>query len=191
VILTIPNLISFLRMLLVPLFVWLAVARDDYAAAALLLGLIGGTDWIDGYLARRLRQVSEIGKMLDPLADRLAVAAAVVVGWVTGVLPWPVAALLVGREALVTLGALVLAAGGRRIAVRRMGKVATFGLYFAIPSFYMYAGTEIAFWNGAAWVLVVPSLILYYIVAGHYLGDMWRALRPVSSPAEADSGDPG
>lgn len=188
---TIPNLVSFLRILLVPLFVWLAVARDDFTAAALLLGLIGGTDWIDGYLARRLRQVSEIGKVLDPLADRLAVAAAVVVGWVTGVLPWPVAALLVGRESVVALGALALAGRGMRIEVRRMGKVATFGLYFAIPFFYMYAGTGVAFWNWGAWVMVVPSLILYYIVAGRYLGDMWLALRPVSSPAEADSGDPG
>lgn len=186
---TIPNLISFARILLVPFFVWLAVGRDDHTAAALLLGFIGATDWVDGYLARRLRQVSSVGKMLDPIADRLAVAAAVIVGWITGALPWVVAALLVVRETVVGLGALALAIRSRtQIPVRPMGKVATFGLYFAIPSFYMYEGTRAAFWGTAGWILVVPSLILYYVVAVQYLGDMRRASRPVSSGPEADPG---
>ena len=191
-ILTVPNLISFARILLVPLFVWLVVAREDFTAAALLLGLIGATDWVDGYLARRLRQVSELGKALDPIADRLAVAAAVIVGWATGALPWVVAALLVVRESIVAIGALVLALRtGRRVAVRQMGKVATFGLYFAIPSFYLAEGTGAAFWEASAWVLVVPSLILYVLVAGRYLDDIRHALRPVSSAADIDPGDPG
>ena len=70
---TIPNGISFGRLLLVPWFVWLVFVPEDYTAAGLLLGFIGGTDWIDGYLARRLNQVSKVGEFLDPLADRLAV----------------------------------------------------------------------------------------------------------------------
>ena len=80
-ILTLPNLISVVRLALIPLL-WWWMATDHVAAAGWLLGVIGSTDWIDGYLARRLNQVSEVGKFLDPLADRLAVAAAVVGGLV-------------------------------------------------------------------------------------------------------------
>jgi cardiolipin synthase len=97
-ILTIPNLISAVRVGLVPLFLWLLFGADAPTAAGLMLGVIGGTDWIDGYLARRLQQVSELGKILDPIADRLAITAAVIGGWVAGVLPWPVALALVLRE---------------------------------------------------------------------------------------------
>jgi cardiolipin synthase len=192
VIFTIPNLISFARILLVPLFVWLVIARDGFSEAAILLGFIGATDWIDGYLARRLGQVSEVGKALDPIADRLAVAAAVIVGWVTGALPWSVAALLVVRESVVGIGALVLAARtGRRLVVRRTGKIATFGLYFALPSFFLAEGTGATVWSVVAWVIVVPSLLLYYVVAARYLADMRAALRPVSSDTRPDTGDPG
>ena len=75
--LTIPNAISVVRLLLIPLFVWL-VTIEEIGWAGVLLGVIGGTDWIDGYLARKLDQVSEVGKFLDPLADRIAVAVAVI-----------------------------------------------------------------------------------------------------------------
>ena len=71
---TLPNAISVIRIGMVPVFVWLLLGSDSPAAAGWLLAVIGGTDWIDGFLARRLDQVSEIGKFLDPAADRLAVA---------------------------------------------------------------------------------------------------------------------
>lgn len=177
-ILTVPNAVTFVRVLLVPVFVWLALGQDDHTSAALLLGFIGATDWVDGYLARRLDQVSAVGKVLDPLADRLAVVAAVVVGWVSGALPWIIAGLLVVREAVVAGGALVLAIRRRgRLDVRRMGKVATFGLYFAIPAFYMYEGTGLDPWAWFAWVVAIPSLVLYYVVAGQYAGDVRRAMQ--------------
>jgi len=86
-ILTIPNVISAVRVAMVPLFLWLLFGADAPLPAGLLLGGIGATDWVDGFLARRLGQVSELGKLLDPLADRLAITAAVIGGWVAGVLP--------------------------------------------------------------------------------------------------------
>jgi cardiolipin synthase len=178
VIFTLPNAVSFVRVLLVPVFVWLVLGRDEYTGASLLLGFIGATDWVDGYLARRLDQVSAVGKVLDPLADRLAVAAAVIVGWISGALPWLIAALLIAREAVVAIGALLVAIAGRgRLDVRRLGKVATFGLYFAIPAFYMYAGTGADPWAWFAWIVVIPSLVLYYVVAVQYAGDARRALQ--------------
>jgi cardiolipin synthase len=188
-VLTIPNLISLIRILAVPVFLWMLFGLDEPGWAGFLLGWIGATDWIDGFLARRLGQVSEIGKFLDPLADRLAIVAAVIGGWVAGVLPWPFALALVVREALIAGGALVLAARtGARLEVRQTGKAATMGLFLAIPSFFIYAGTDQAIWAWLAWGLGIPSLILYYAVGVLYFGDIRRLASddppapPVSSP---------
>jgi len=181
-VLTIPNLISTLRVAMVPVFLWLLFGPDRPVAAGVLLGCIGATDWIDGFLARRLGQVSELGKVLDPIADRLAITAAVIGGWVAGVLPWPVALALVVREALVALGAAVAAWRWQvRVEVRFLGKAATFGLYSAIGSFYVHAGFDHPFFFWWAWVVVIPGLVLYYLVAGQYFVDVMRARRQPSS----------
>lgn len=175
---TIPNLISTIRIGMVPVFVWLLIGRDDPTSAGWLLAAIGATDWIDGFLARKLGQVSEIGKFLDPAADRLAVAAAVVGGWISGDLPWQISLAIIVREAVIAVGASVVAIVSRaKIDVRYMGKVATLGLYTAIPFFLVGGGTDTTWLEWAAWVVVIPSLILYYIVAFQYTGDIRRALR--------------
>jgi len=183
-ILTIPNVISAVRVAMVPLFLWLLFGADAPLPAGLLLGAIGATDWVDGFLARRLGQVSELGKLLDPLADRLAITAAVIGGWVAGVLPWPVSLALVVREILIGIGALVAWRWGLRVEVRFIGKVATFGLYSAIASFYVYAGFDHPFFLWWAWGVAVPGLILYYLVGGQYFLEVLRMRRetaPVSS----------
>ena len=183
-ILTIPNVISAVRVAMVPLFLWLLFGADAPLPAGLLLGAIGATDWVDGFLARRLGQVSELGKLLDPLADRLAITAAVIGGWVAGVLPWPVSLALVVREILIGIGALVAWRWGLRVEVRFIGKVATFGLYSAIASFYVYAGFDHPFFLWWAWGVAVPGLILYYLVGGQYFLEvlqMRRETAPVSS----------
>lgn len=176
--LTIPNLVSFIRLLMIPLFLWLLLAQDQPAAAGWLLLGIGGTDWVDGYLARRLNQVSEVGKFLDPLADRTAVATAVIAGWATGVLnPW-FAGLLVFREALIGLGALLLAWRARsKLAVRYLGKLATFLLYGSIPAFYVAAGDFLPdLWGPVAWITGISGLVLYYWVGFQYTLDIKEAL---------------
>ncbi|MFH1330338.1 MAG: CDP-alcohol phosphatidyltransferase family protein [Actinomycetota bacterium] len=177
-VLTIPNLVSAVRLALVPVFLWLLFGADDPLAAGLLLGGIGATDWVDGYLARRLNQVSELGKLLDPIADRFAITAAVIGGWVAGVLPWPVAAALAGRESIIAVGAVVAAWRWQaRVEVRYLGKVATFGLYSAIGSFYVYAGFDHPFFLWWAWAVVIPSLVLYYVVGAQYIADVTAARR--------------
>ena len=100
---TIPNAVSLVRLLLIPLFIWL-VLIEQTAWAGVLLGFIGATDWVDGYLARRLDQVSEVGKMLDPIADRLAVAVAVILGLLVGVLPAWFAWAIIIREVVIGIG---------------------------------------------------------------------------------------
>jgi cardiolipin synthase len=172
-ILTIPNLVSFIRLLGIPVFWWLLVGKDDVAAAAWLVFAIGWTDWIDGYLARRLNQVSELGKVLDPIADRLLIASAVIGGLIAGVLPTWFGWGLIAREILVGIVALILALrGGGTIEVRYLGKLATFLLYGVVPSFYLAAAGFLDWLlRPAALIVGAFSLALYWYVALLYVGD--------------------
>jgi cardiolipin synthase len=188
-VLTIPNLVSSARLAAIPYFWWVTLARNDIPQAAVLIFVIGGTDWVDGYLARRLDQVSEFGKLLDPLADRLMIFSALLAGLIAGVLPAVIAVPLLVREALVAVGAAVLARmGGGRLDVRYMGKVATFLVYGAIPSFYFEAaGVAPNVFGPGGWIAGSIGLILYYWVGFEYIGDIRSAAggdRPgsVSSP---------
>lgn len=171
---TIPNLVSFSRLAAVPYFWWVTLVVEDIPQAALLIFVIGSTDWIDGYLARRLDQITELGKFLDPLADRLMIASALVAGLIAGVVPTVIGVPLLVREALVAAGAAYLAArGGGKLAVRDLGKTATFLLYGAIPAFYLTAA-DVApdFFGPPAWIAGSIGLLLYYVVAGHYARDI-------------------
>ncbi|MEN8233993.1 MAG: CDP-alcohol phosphatidyltransferase family protein [Actinomycetota bacterium] len=174
--LTIPNIVSGIRILLIPVFVWL-VLIDETAWAGALLGFIGATDWIDGYLARKLDQVTEIGKMLDPVADRLAVAVAVVLGLVVGVLPVWLAWGIIVREILIGIGAIYgLAKGVRRLDVRWLGKTATLLLYFGITAFYIAHGLDSSVLWWVALGFGLPGLVLYYVVGVDYMRDMRKAI---------------
>ncbi|HSL26933.1 MAG TPA: CDP-alcohol phosphatidyltransferase family protein [Acidimicrobiia bacterium] len=188
VIFTLPNLVSGLRLLAVPYFWYVLIAQERVGLAAALIFVIGSTDWIDGYLARRLNQTSELGKFLDPLADRLMIASALVGGLIASVLPavigWP----LLVREVLVGIGTLALAGrGGGRLEVRWLGKTATFALYGAIPSFYLAeAGIVPWLFGPPAWICGVIGLLMYWWVAVQYAGDIVTRLRSVKSPSQPD-----
>jgi cardiolipin synthase len=178
-ILTIPNLITLVRLSCLPLFVWLLLGREDQAAAAALLGVLGATDWVDGYVARRFHQVSTLGKILDPVADRLLFFTAIVAIIIAGDAPlWVCIAVLV-RETVVAGATLALAAmGARRIDVTWFGKAGTFALMFAFPLFL--AGSSDLSWNGlatfAAWCFAIPGLVFSYWSAVLYVPLAARAL---------------
>jgi cardiolipin synthase len=176
--LTVPNLISVARLAALPIFIWLLVFRGDTLGAALLLAAIGASDWLDGVLARRLGQVTELGKFLDPLADRAAIAAALFGGWVAGVVPPWLAASLAVREGLVALASLWLAI--RRIPqleVRYLGKLATAFLYVAFPVFYLAAaGLAPSALRAIGWASGLAGAVLYYLVLVQYTGDVRRRL---------------
>ncbi len=175
---TVPNLVSGLRIAAIPLFLWLLLGRDEPGWAAVLLGVIAWTDYLDGWLARRLGQVSEIGKFLDPLADRLVVAASVIGGLVAGVVPgwlgWP----LVVREAAIGAATLYLLLKLKvKVAVRQLGKSATALVFVSIPFYYLSHTTvlpSLGWWVGT--VTGIAGLALYLVVSWQYLGDMRRAL---------------
>ncbi|MGH8873427.1 MAG: CDP-alcohol phosphatidyltransferase family protein [Acidimicrobiia bacterium] len=187
-ILTVPNLVSFVRLLAIPVFWWVLLGKEDVALAAWLVFVVGWTDWVDGYLARRLSQVSEVGKILDPVADRLMIASALFGGLIVGVVPPWFGWGLIAREVLVGIVALNLAArGGGTIEVRFMGKAATFALYGAIPAFYL-AAAGLVEWlmRPVAWVLGVIGLVLYWYVAVLYVGDSRVRLAALESSADAE-----
>lgn len=173
----VPNSVSLVRLALIPVFVWMVV-DENYGWAGVLLAFIGATDWIDGYLARRLNQVTELGKLLDPVADRLAVFIAVVAGLWSGVIPAVFAWALLIREGLISLGALYGWLNGvTKLDVRYIGKVATFAVYAAVAGFYLGEGFDVPLVTTAALIIGIPGLILYYVVAVLYVGDMRRAIR--------------
>jgi cardiolipin synthase len=183
-ILTIPNLISFARLLGIPFFWWVLLGKDDIALAGWLVLIIGLTDWVDGYLARRLNQVSALGKALDPVADRLLIASAIIGGLIVGALPVVFGVLLIVREIFVAGMAIYLTSrGGGQIEVRYLGKVATFLLYGSIPAFYQAAaGVAETFMLTVAWGMGGVGLALYWYVAVLYVGDTRRRLAALESP---------
>lgn len=180
---TVPNLVSFVRLAAVPYFWWVLLAQERVVWAAALIFIIGATDWVDGYLARRLDQVTEFGKLLDPVADRLMIASAVIGGMIAGVIPGLMGWLLIARELLVGVGIAMLAGRGLgQLDVRPLGKSATFVLYGAIPSFYFVAA-DVAPWlfGPPAWLGGVVGTALYWWVAGEYALDIRDRLRSVES----------
>ena len=161
--LTIPNALSVGRLLCVPVFLWLLFARDNRYAAAGLLAVLAATDFVDGYVARHFDQVSNLGKALDPTADRILLGVGIVAIMVDGSAPIWVGVLALAREGLVAIAAVVLLVlGARRIDVQLVGKAGTFLLLVAFPLFLTSHST--AGWRDLArvlaWGAAVPGLIL-------------------------------
>jgi cardiolipin synthase (CMP-forming) len=177
---TVPNVITLMRLLCIPLFVWLLFGAHRQTAAAILLALLGATDWVDGFVARRYGQVSTFGKVLDPTADRILVGTAVISIMIYGAVPLWFGIATIAREVLVSAMVLLLAAmGAARIDVLWVGKAGTFGLMFAYPTFLLGDGT--AGWQEPirviAWVTGLVGLALAWWAAGSYVAPARRALR--------------
>lgn len=189
-VLTAPNVITLVRLACIPLFLWLLFGLGSRAWAAGLLGVLGATDWVDGFVARRYGQVSELGKVLDPVADRLLLLVGVTAILIDGSAPlWFGVAVLV-REVLVAAATLVLAAlGARRIDVTWWGKAGTFGLLFAFP-FFLASESTVApeMFRVLAWGCGIPGLILSYVALIRYVPLGVRALREGREARATDGG---
>ncbi|MCP3857119.1 MAG: CDP-alcohol phosphatidyltransferase family protein [Actinomycetia bacterium] len=177
---TIPNIISFVRLACIPLFVWLLFGREHRAAAAWLLAALGATDWVDGWIARRFDQVSELGKVLDPTADRMMFVVAIPAIAIDGGAPGWFATLTVAREVVVGVAAIALAGlGVRRIDVTWWGKTGTFLLMFAFPMFLGSVSTlsyaPALRWG--AWLFGLPGLAISWYAAGGYVPIALQAMR--------------
>jgi cardiolipin synthase len=184
-ILTVPNLITTVRLLCLPLFLYLLFGRDAYAWAGLTLGALGATDWVDGYVARRFHQTSTFGKMYDPTVDRLMLVAAIISCMVAiDDVGFRVYASIVTVREVVVGGfvATITLLGAKRMDVTWWGKVATFANMCAFP-WFLFAhepswsdGVRTA-WEVAAWGAAIPGVVFSLLAAGQYFRVGPAALR--------------
>ena len=178
-VLTVPNILSFARIATIPFLVWAVVHHGTERVGLLAFAIVASTDWVDGYIARRTASVSDLGKLLDPVADRLLVVSLLVALVVRHAFPvW--AALLIGVRdvALLVVGAVVLARRRVRIDVRPIGKAATAALMLGVP---LVAWGNLRLWlAGAArpvgWAAFGIGIALSYTAAAMYAADLRRAL---------------
>lgn len=183
---TIPNAISLARIALIGVFGVLLVTEQD-AWAIVVLALAGVSDFLDGYLARRWNQVTQVGRILDPAADRLLTVVVVVGLAVRGIIPWWLLVILMARDLLVAIALLVGRSRGIHPPhVTFVGKVATATLYLALPLAFLAYDR----WDGvhlAAMVLACVASVLYWVSGLGYV----RVIRAQIAAQTEQSGDDG
>ena len=183
---TLANVISVVRLMSIPVFLVLVI-NDQLLAAFILLLAAVLTDFVDGMIARAMNQITRLGQFLDPFADRLFIAIQDVVPW------WFVAAVML-RDALLGVGGLVMSRyGAATLPVKWWGKVATFGMLFVLPLFFLGAVFEPigAATNTVAWVLAVAVVVLYWVVGFSYLFDAIAVARKAKRQGSESSGSVG
>ncbi|HYN75893.1 MAG TPA: CDP-alcohol phosphatidyltransferase family protein [Candidatus Limnocylindria bacterium] len=173
-VLTIPNLLSLLRLLGVPVFLWLVLVPEADGWAVVVLFLSGLSDYFDGMLARRWNQISRVGQLLDPIADRLYVVSALVAFGIREIVPWWLVVLILARD-------LVLAAtlptlkrlGYTGLPVHFLGKAATANLLAAFPWLLLGTGdSTFAAWAHAfGWAFLIWGTALYWWAG---IGYLWQ-----------------
>ena len=169
---TLPNALSVLRLLGVPLFLWLLLGPQADGWAVVVLMVAGATDWADGKLARALGQSSRLGALLDPAADRLYIVATLIAFVLRDVVPLWLVAVLVGRELVLGLALLVLRVHGYPpLQVHYLGKAATFILLYAFPLLLLADGDGpvAAVTAPLAWALTVWGSALYVLAGVFYV----------------------
>jgi cardiolipin synthase len=179
-VLTVPNLVSFARLLGVPLFLYLFLVAHCDGVAVAVLALGGTTDWVDGYLARRLRQVSRLGELLDPFADRLYILATLVAFTIGGVVSWLFTGALLLRE-VVLIGCLAVVRryGYGPLPVHYVGKTATFILLAGFPTLLLAKASPAAapVAGPIGWALAWWGLTLYWAAGVMYVIQTVRLVR--------------
>ena len=182
-VLTVPNLLSLARMAVLPL-IYLDLVQGRLARALVLLGIFASTDWLDGYIARRLDQMTRVGQLLDPISDRMLFVVVGVGFVVADLLPLAALLLVLIRDVVVMgIGAVLLGTGQRPPPVSRVGKTATFGLMVAFPLFLFAAvlgdgaRDPHPVVQGLAWLTFVVHVALYYVAAVGYARVVTRQRR--------------
>jgi cardiolipin synthase len=193
---TIPNGLSVLRLLGVPVFLWLVLgpqtATADAWAVALLI-VAGLSDWLDGKIARAWHQESRLGQVLDPAADRLYIGAMLITLAIRGIIPWWLVGVLVGRELVLGVALLWLRAHGwEPLQVSFVGKAATLCLLYAFPLLLLgtYGGTAAEVAKVAGWAFGLWGTALYWWAAGLYLAQTRQLTRGRPGGNQTGSGRP-
>jgi CDP-diacylglycerol--glycerol-3-phosphate 3-phosphatidyltransferase len=190
---TVPNALSVLRLLGVPLFLWLLLGPEADGWAVAVLALSGVTDWADGKLARLLDQSSRLGALLDPAADRLYIVATLIALALRDIVPLWLVALLVGREVVLGIALLVLRHYGYPpLQVHYLGKAATFLLLYAFPCLLLAdtSSAVAAVAEPIAWALTIWGTVLYVLAGIFYLVQVAGIVR-AERAGRAVAGDAG
>ena len=177
---TIPNALSALRLLGVPVFFWLIVGPENDGLALIILIISSFTDWLDGFLARKLNQFSRLGELLDPLADRLYVVAALAALYIRDLLPiWVVVALIL-RDVLMSLLLIYLKRFGiTGIPVHFVGKAATMNLLYALPLVLLgtYSGLVGQLAHVFGWAFLIWGITMYWYAGLLYYRQVFEMRR--------------
>jgi cardiolipin synthase (CMP-forming) len=154
---TVPNLLTVLRFMGVPLFIWLVLWQKEYAVATLVLVIMGGTDWVDGYIARRFNQTSRLGRIMDPVADRLALIAVAVTLVIARIVEWWYLTALMVPDAILLTVSLFYFRSHPDLPVSRIGKIRTALLLVGTPLLVLAR-------------LPIPLADVYVVLAWIFLG---------------------
>ena len=178
-IVTIPNVLSIARLVLIPVFLWLlGTAQYGWALAVVIVSSL--TDFVDGYIARRFNQVSRIGQLLDPAVDRLFIFSTLIgLAW-QQLLPWWLVIVIVLRDvALAVLGIVLANNGYGPLPVHHLGKVATFALLFALPTLVLSAAVPVLapVSDPVGWALALWGAFLYWWAGAIYLIETIRLVQ--------------
>ena len=188
---TVPNILSFIRLALVPVFLVLVIMGYDLPALIVLV-VSSITDFLDGVLARRLNQVSRLGQLLDPAADRLFIFATLIGLAVRGIVPWWLVTIIVGRDVLLLVLGITLANFGYGpLPVHHLGKIATFCLFYALPILMIgQAFPATAFISGpVGWAFALWGAFLYWWAGVIYIMETFRVVKipRVAERSESDT----
>jgi cardiolipin synthase len=184
---TVPNALTVLRFMGVPLFIWLVLAQKQYGFAVLVLAVMAGTDWVDGYVARRFDQASKLGRVMDPIADRLALIAVAVTLVIAGVVHWVYLAALVVPDAVLLVLTLSYFHGHPDLPVSRIGKIRT-GLLLVGTPLLVLSRLDVPSAGAlyvAAWTVLGLGLAGHWIAAYNYF---WAILRKGRMQSHHDGG---
>ena len=188
-IVTIPNALSTVRLLLVPVFLALVLTEQDLAALVVII-VSSATDYLDGIIARRFGQITKLGQLLDPAADRLFIFAAVIALAVREVVPWWVVIVIVGRDVLLAVLGVVLAQHDYGpLPVHHLGKLATFALFYALPILVLgQAFPQVAAVSDPiGWAFILWGGFLYWWAGALYLRQTLALLAESAQPAPGAS----
>lgn len=183
---TAPNVLTVVRFLGVPLFVWLVLAREQYGYAVLVLALMASTDWVDGYVARRFDQQSKLGRVLDPMADRIALLTVAVTLVVADIAPWWLLALLVVPDAVLTVVSIIFFRWHPDLPVSAIGKVRMAALLFGTPLLLLakVVGPEPNALQVTAWVFLGIGMAGHLVAAYNYFWAILAKHRQLHYPAD-------
>lgn len=183
-VLTLPNVVTLLRFLCVPLFVWLLLAQHSYGWAFSVLVIMAGTDWVDGYVARRLKQTSALGQIMDPLADRVALLTVAVSLVIAGIAPWWLLVVLLVPDAVLTVVSLMLFRWHPNLPVSKVGKIRTAALLVGTPLLLLarvISEGSNPLWV-IAWIILAIGLLGHLVAAYNYF---WAILAKGREQARA------